>query len=99
MAKRDRFFGCILYQPVADGVIEFIHSLKVVGGFARSAPFQDDHRERRSGAEFLGQQQSAPTAANDDHICPAKCPHRESSQGLTSCPTASRRLIGLGRYG
>src|SRR5579864_5718685 len=48
VTKSNGFLREILHHAKADGVVEFVHSIGVVGCLTRNASFQDDNGESRT---------------------------------------------------
>ena len=81
VAEGDSVLGEVLHHVEADGVVQFVHGVGVIGGLASGATFKNDDVERGASAEFFGHEKAGPTAANDDDVYGGERFHGSSSSG------------------
>ena len=63
MPVRDGFKRDVLHEAGADGVVEFVHSVGVVGGFARGSALEDQDGESGAFGYFFGHGEAGPASA------------------------------------
>ena len=68
VAMRDGLVGDVLHHPNTDGVVELVHSGRVVGGFAWGSALENQNRKGSAAGDFFGHREAGPAAANNRHV-------------------------------
>ncbi len=68
MAVGDGLVGDVLHHAQADGVVELVHVVGIVGGLARAATFENRDGQAGAGGDLFRHHQAGPAAADDGHV-------------------------------